>query len=55
MTKKDYIKIAKVLIECNRILVIQDSYKVTDLFCKMLEFDNTNFNKDKFINYIEKG
>lgn len=56
MTKKDYIKIANVLKECNDRLLIQDDYfqnKVTELFCRMLKSDNSNFNSDRFTNYIK--
>lgn len=56
MTKKDYIKIADVLKECNGRLLVQDGYfidKVTELFCKMLISDNSNFNSNRFINYVK--
>ena len=56
MTKKDYIKIADTLKECNDRLLIQEGYfqdKITELFCRMLKSDNSNFNSTRFTNYIK--
>lgn len=66
MTKKDYIKIAdtinnlrmwkseRVTLPANikaNVVIVGD---VVDAFCDMLEADNPKFNREKFINYINK-
>ena len=56
MTRKDYIKIANVLKECNDRLLIQESYfqeKVLEIFCNMLKADNNNFNSIRFTNHVK--
>jgi len=57
MTRKDYIKIANVLKTAND---NRDYYSVEDVFniliddmCEVLKADNSRFDKNKFINYIQ--
>ena len=57
MTKKDYIKIASVLKTAND---NRDYYDIEDVFniliddmCDVLKADNSRFDKNKFINYIQ--
>lgn len=55
MTKKDYIKIANILKECIGVGLIQDVNHregIIKEFCRMLKSDNSNFNNDRFTNYI---
>ena len=57
MTRKDYIKIASVLKTAND---NRDYYDMEDVFniliddmCEVLKADNSRFDKNKFINYIQ--
>jgi len=57
MTRKDYIKIANVLKTANN---NRDYYDMEDVFhiliddmCNVLKADNSRFDKNKFINYIQ--
>jgi len=57
MTRKDYIKIASVLKTAND---NRDYYSIEDVFniliddmCEVLKADNSRFDKNKFINYIQ--
>ena len=57
MTRKDYIKIANVLKTAND---NRDYYAMEDVFniliddmCEALKADNSRFDKNKFINYIQ--
>jgi len=57
MTRKDYIKIASVLKTAND---NRDYYSIEDIFniliddmCDVLKADNSRFDKNKFINYIQ--
>jgi hypothetical protein len=57
MTRKDYIKIANVLKTAND---NRDYYAIEDIFniliddmCEVLKADNSRFDKNKFINYIQ--
>ena len=57
MTRKDYIKIASVLKTAND---NRDYYAIEDIFdilindmCDVLKADNSRFDKNKFINYIQ--
>ena len=49
MTRKDYIKIAKLL------NATQAPYQVIDAFRHLLKEDNPRFNKDKFLNAVYTG
>ena len=51
MTRKDYIAIADTIIMNPDIY--DDEYFMSDL-CDVFANDNQNFDKDKFINYIEE-
>jgi len=70
MTKKDYIKIADVLKRSKKWLTVlrdnnPDSYNdlkplrgvqmIIDTLCTTLQADNPRFDRDKFIDYINKA
>ena len=61
MTRKDYVKIAKVL-KTAKLLFGNENIamdrcidRIIKDFCYMLKDDNNTFNEEKFIEYLNKG
>lgn len=59
MTKKDYIKIADILKDYQDLLPEYKNHQaiiteLTNRFIVMLEADNPRFNRERFIDYINK-
>ena len=61
MTRKDYVKIAKVLKTAKLLFGDEDIIidrcidRIIKDFCHMLKDDNNTFQEDKFIEYLNKG
>lgn len=58
MTKKDYIKIANVLKNLGGFKIVVNPCQldmIIEQFCYMLADDNSKFDSDKFIKYVNGG
>lgn len=58
MTKKDYIKIANVLKSLGGFKIVNNPCQLDNIilqFCYMLEDDNSKFDSDRFIKYVNGG
>ena len=53
MTRKDYIKIAKIISDCTYNDYEFDNHKLVSELCIMFKEDNNNFDRQRFVNACE--